>query len=115
MLLCAMSLAATGTLHAGDVIETEKLPKDQVQQALQAASDDTVIEIRGQSKTKAEWRSEFLAKYNPPDAAKLQGATQAERKAKFEVAAKAFQDQQDQELAKQNAEVMKEFEELNSP
>jgi hypothetical protein len=114
MLLCAMSLAATGTLHAGDVIETEKLPKDQVQQALQAASDDTVIEIRGQSKTKAEWRSEFLAKYNPPDAAKLQ-ALAAERKAKFEVAAKAFQDQQDQELAKQNAEVMKEFEELNSP
>lgn len=113
LLLCIISLAATSTLQAGQVIETEKLPKDQVLQALQAASDDTVIEIRGQSKTKAEWRSEFQAKYNPPDAAKLQ-ALAAERKTKFDAAAKAFQDQQDQKLAKQNAEVMKEFEELTS-
>ncbi len=113
MLLCAVSLAGTGTLHASDVIEIEKLPKDQVQQVLQAAPDDTVIEIQGQSKTKAEWRNEFQTKYNPPDAAKLQ-ALAAERTAKFEVAAKAFQDQQDQALAKQNAEVMKEFDELAS-
>jgi hypothetical protein len=113
MLLCIVSLAATGTLRAGDVIEVEKLTKAQLQEALKAASDDSVIEYRGQNKTKAEWRGEFQAKYNPLDAAKLK-AIATEQKAKFEAAAKAFQDQQDQQLAKHNAEVMKEFEELKS-
>ena len=111
--LCAVSLAATGTLRAADVIATEKLPTDRAEQAIWAASDDTIIEIRGQSKTKAEWRSEFQAKYQPPDAAKLQ-AIAAEQKAKFESAQKAFNDQKDQDIATQNAAVMKEFEELKA-
>ena len=111
--MCAVSLAVTGTLRAADVIETEKLPTDRAEQAIRAASDDTIVEIRGQSKTKAEWRSEFQAKHQPPDAAKLK-AIAAEQKAKFESAQKAFNDQKEQDIATQNAEVMKEFEELKA-
>lgn len=113
MLLCVISLTATGTLHAGQVIETEKLPADQVKQALLAASDDTVVEIGGQSKTKAEWRSYFQAQRKPPDAAKVQQAA-AERKAQFDAVAKALQDQQDSANAAQNAQSEKDFEELKS-
>lgn len=37
-----------------------------------------------------------------------------ERKAKFEAAAKALQDEQDKSIAEENARVMKEYEELIS-
>ena len=43
IIVCAMSLAATGSLHAGATIEVDKLSKADLLQALQAASDDAVI------------------------------------------------------------------------
>jgi hypothetical protein len=48
-----------------------------------AASDDTVIEYKGESKTKAEWRSDFQAQFKPIDAAKLKQMAE-EHKAKLE-------------------------------
>ena len=65
IIVCAISLAATGSLHAGATIEVEKFSKADLLTALQTASDDTVIEFQGQSKTKAPWRSEFQAESAP--------------------------------------------------
>ena len=112
IVVCAMSLVATASLHAGQTIEVEKLSKAESQKALQAASDDTVIEINGQSKTKAQWRSEWQA------AAKLalekhKEATAA-AKARFDAAAKALKDEQDKAIAEENARVNAEFEQLKS-
>lgn len=112
ILLCAVSLAATRVLHAGEVIEVEKLNKDQFRQALQTASDDAIIEYQGQNKTKAEWRSYFQAKFKPDIAKQKQLAD--ERKAKFEAAAKAQQDEQEKRVAEENAQIKKQFEEFNS-
>ncbi|MGA3342022.1 MAG: hypothetical protein ABSD11_15695 [Methylocella sp.] len=111
MLLCAMSLASAGALHAGEAIVVEKLTKPQLQEALKTASDDTVIQYQGQIKTKAQWRSEFQAKYKPLDAAKLQELADA-RKAKFEAAKKALQDEQDRNIQAQNAQTRAEFDKL---
>jgi hypothetical protein len=112
IIVCAMSLAVAGSLHAGQTIEVEKLSKAELQKALQAASDDAVIEIKGQSKTLAEWRSEWQA------AAKLavekQKEAAAAAKARFAAAAKALADQQDAAIAKQNAATEKEFEALGA-
>ena len=47
ILLCLIGAAATTPLHAADIIEVEKMSKDQFRQALQAAPDDTVIEYQG--------------------------------------------------------------------
>jgi hypothetical protein len=113
IILCAMCLAATTALRAGPLIEVEKLTKAQLEQAVQAASDDTVIEYQGQSKTKAQWRSDFQAKNKPLDAAKLKEFAD-ERKAKFETAAKALQDEQDRAIAEQNAQIEKDFDALGS-
>ena len=113
VLLCAMSLAAATVLQAAPVIKAEKLNKSQFAQALKAASDDTAIEYHGQTKTKAQWRSYLQTTYKSVDAAQLQQLASG-RKAKLDEAAKALRDEQDQDLAKQNAEVMKEFEELKS-
>lgn len=113
IILCAMGLVAVGPLHAAGMIAVEKLPADQVAQAIQAASDDTVIEINGQSKTKAQWRSDLEANISQLNAAKLQQiGDQAE--AKFTADAKALQDQQDAAIAKQNAQTEKEFQALSS-
>jgi hypothetical protein len=111
--LCAMSLAAAGALQAGEVIEVEQLTKAQLAEALKAASEDTVVEFQGESKTKAQWRSDFLAKHNPPDVAKLKALAEA-RKAEFEARAKALQDEQDRNIADQNGQAKKEFDELTS-
>ena len=108
-ILCAMSLAATATLHAGDVIETDKLGKDQLKAALQAATDDTVIEYHGQSKTRAQWRSVFQAQQDA-NMAKLK-ELQAESKAQLEAAAEALRDEQDKAIAQQNTEELKAFNE----
>lgn len=108
-ILCAMSLAATATLHAGDVIETGKLGKDQLKAALPAATDATVIEYHGQSKTRAQWRSVFQAQQDA-NMAKLK-ELQAESKAQLEAAAEALRDEQDKAIAEQNAEELKAFNE----
>jgi hypothetical protein len=112
IIVCAMSLAATGSLHAGATIEVEKLSKADLPKALQAASDDTVIEFQGQSKTKAQWRSEIQA--TQKRALEKQSEAAAAAKASFDAAAKALQDEQDAAIAKQNAETEKEFEDLSS-
>jgi hypothetical protein len=112
IIVCAMSLAATGSLHAGATIEVEKLSKADLLKAVQAASDDTVIEFQGQSKTKAQWRSVFQAAQKP--ALGKQNAAAAAAKARFDTAAKALADQQDAAIAKQNAATEKEFETLSS-
>jgi hypothetical protein len=113
IILCAVGLLAAGPLRAADVIAVEKLPPKQVAQAIQAASDDTVIEINGQSKTKAQWRSDFQAGVSQLNAVKLQQMS-SQAQAKFAADAKALQDQQDAAIAKQNAETEKEFEALSS-
>jgi hypothetical protein len=114
MLVCAICLAAaTAAAHGAETINAEKLDKAQLLKAIQAASDDTVIEIEGVSKTKAQWRSDFQAQHKPPDAAKLKEmATQLQ--AKLEAAAKALQDKQDRDIAEANAKITKEFEALTS-
>jgi hypothetical protein len=110
IIVCAISLAATGSLHAGATIEVEKFSKADLLTALQTASDDTVIEFQGQSKTKAPWRSEFQAKR----ALEKQKEADAAAKGRFDAAVKALQDQQDAAIAMQNAETEKEFEALSS-
>jgi hypothetical protein len=112
IIVCAISLAATGSLHAGATIEVEKLSKADLLTALQTASDDTVIEFQGQSKTKAQWRSEFQA--TQKRALEKQKEADAAAKARFDAAVKALQDQQDAAIAMQNAETEKEFEALSS-
>jgi hypothetical protein len=112
IIVCAMSLAATGSLPAGATIEVEKLSKADLPKALQRASDDTVIAFHGQSKTKAQWRSEFQA--TQTRALEKQKEAVAAAQARFDAARKALQDQQDAAIAKQNAETEKEFETLSS-
>jgi hypothetical protein len=113
MLFCAVSLGATGSLHASEVIHADKMTEVQLQQALKSAPDTTVIEYQGQRKTKVQLRSAWQAKIKSIDPTKAKQLT-AERQAEFQAAAKALQDQQDQALAKQNAEVTKEFQDLTS-
>jgi hypothetical protein len=112
IIVCATSLAATGSLHAGATIEVEKLSKADLLKALQAASGDTVIEYRGQSKTKAQWRSDFQA--TQKRALEKQKEAAAAAKASFDAARKALQDQQDAAIVKLNAQAEKEFEALSS-
>ena len=81
-----------------------------MQKRLQAAPDDAVIEFHGKNLTKAEWRAEFQANYAAAGA-KLKTLAE-EHRAKFDAAAKALHDEQDADLATQNAQVAKEFEEL---
>ena len=113
MALCAVGVVVAAPLHAAGVIAVEKLPADQVAKTIQAASDDTAIEIKGQTKTKAQWRSYFQANLKQPDAAQIQ-ALAAQAKAKSDADAKALQDQQDQDVATQNAQTEKEFEALSA-
>jgi hypothetical protein len=112
-LLWAICLAASGPFHAAEVIQAEKLTQAQLGEALKGAPDETVIEYKGVSKTLAQWRSEFQATVKSPDPSLLKQLA-AERQAKFDAAAKALQDQQDSDVAAQNAQIDKEFEELNS-
>jgi hypothetical protein len=114
MLMYAMCLAAlTAAAHGNEIIEAEKLDRPQLLEAIKAASDDTVIEIQGVSKTKAQWRSDFKAQHKPPDAARLKEAAE-QIKARFEAAAKALQDKQDRDIAEHNAKITKEFEAITS-
>ena len=87
IIVCAISLAATGSLYAAETIEVEKLSKADLLTALQTASDDTVIEFQGTSKTKAQWRSEFQA--TQKRALEKQKGADAAAKARFDAAAKA--------------------------
>jgi hypothetical protein len=113
VLLCTISLAATTSLHAGQMIEVEKLNRVQLDEAIKNASDDTAIEFQGQSKTKAEWRAVFGAQYVPQNIGKRK-EFMAERKAKLEAPVKALQDEQDKSIANQNAQITKEFDEISS-
>jgi hypothetical protein len=113
MLFCAMSLGATGSLHANEVIHADKMTEAQLQQTLKSAPDTTVIEYQGQNKTKAQLRSAWQATLKSVDPTKAKQLA-AERQAEFQAAAKALQDQQDQAVAKQNAEATKEFQDLTS-
>lgn len=112
IVVCAIGLAATASLYAAETIQVEKLSKDELQKALQEAPDDTVIEIRGQSKTKAQWRSEWQAAVKLALERHKEAAAAAE--AKFDAAAKALEDEQDKAIAEENARVDAEFEQLKS-
>jgi hypothetical protein len=113
ILVCAIAMATAGALQAAEVIEAEKMTKDGFRQRLRAASDDTVIEYKGESKTKAEWRSHFQAQFKPIETAKLKQMAE-EHKAKLEADDKALRDEQDKRVAEENAQITKEFEEFNS-
>jgi hypothetical protein len=110
---CAMSLAVPTIIYAGGVIEIDKLSKAQRSEVLKTASDNTVIEYKGQTKSLAEWRSYFQPKFKSLDSAGLKEAAD-ERKAKFEAAAKALQDEQDKQVAEENARTEAEFDALRS-
>ena len=112
MLLGALCLGAS-PLCAAELIHAGKMTEAQLQEAVKAAPDDAVIEVHGQSKTKAEWRNEWLTNNKPPDPAKAK-QTADEHKAKFEAAAKALGDQQESAIAKENAAVEAEFEKLKA-
>jgi hypothetical protein len=112
-LLCALCLAAASPLRAADAIQVEKLTQAQLGETLKGAPDDTPVEYLGITKTLAEWRTEFAAKIKPPDPALLKQLA-ADQKAKFDAAAKALQDQQDSDIAAQNAQIDKEYGELTS-
>ena len=47
ILFCALCFGATSPLSAAETIEVEKLSKAQLQEALQAAPDDAIIEYGG--------------------------------------------------------------------
>lgn len=113
MFLCAIWLAAPTALHAGEVIHVDKLSKAQRSEVLKAASDDTLIEYKEQTKSLAEWRSYFQSKFKLLDPTQLK-APADERKIKFETAAKALQDEQDKQVAEQNAQTEAEFDALRS-
>ena len=113
MLVCAVCLVSSGPLSASEMIHAERMTETQVQETVKAAPDDAVIEIRGQSKTKAQWRSDWQAAHKPPDPARLK-AFADERQAKFEAAAKALKDEQASRIAKENAKVEAEFEALKA-
>jgi hypothetical protein len=105
--LGASPVCATESIHAG------KMTEAQLQEAVKAAPDDAVIEVHGQSKTKAEWRNEWLANNKPPDQAKSKQLAD-DQKVKFDAAAKALSDQQESAIAKENAAVEAEFETLKA-
>jgi Spy/CpxP family protein refolding chaperone len=109
MMLWAVSFAAATALHAADVVAADNLSKEQLKSAIQAATDDTIIVYRGQSKTKAQWQSDFTAQ-NDANMAKLK-ELQDNSRAQFEAAAKALQDEQDKAVADQNAAELKAFNE----
>jgi hypothetical protein len=113
-LLCALCLAAAAPLRAAAVIQVEKLTHAQLGEVLKGAPDDTPVEYNGVTKTLAEWRTEFQAKFKPPNPALLKQLA-ADQKAKFDAAAKALQDQQDSDVAAQNVQIDKEYDELTSP
>jgi hypothetical protein len=113
LLLLAMCLIATTTLHAGDTIETEKVDAAQLQQKLQGAADDTVIEIQGVSKSKAQWRADFRAEHGFPNGATLKEMAD-HLPANFETAAKTLQERQDRNIVEQNARLTREFNALTS-
>lgn len=110
--LFATGLVAAGPLHAAGVIAVEKLARDKVAQTIQAAPDNAAIEINGQTKTKAQWRTYFQSMF------KLDSTTAKtvddKAKAKSAAEAKALQDAQDAAIAQQNAQTEKEFEVLSS-
>jgi hypothetical protein len=108
-----MALLAAGPLHAADAIAVEKLPPDKVAQTIRAASADTVIEINGRSKTKAQWSSYFQSMFKLLDSATLK-AMDNRAKAKAAADAKTLQDNQDAAIAQQNAQTAKEFEALSA-
>jgi hypothetical protein len=111
--LLATGLVAAGPLHAAGVIAVETLPRDKVAQTIQAAPDNAVIEINGQTKTKAQWRGYYQSKFKLLNAATLK-AMDSKAKAKFAADAKALQDEQDAAIAQQNAQTEKEFEASSS-
>ncbi len=113
ILACAICLAASNPLCAAETIQVEKSTNAQLQEALKAAPDDTIIEYQGQQKTKAQLRSELQAQHKPFDTAKAKQAAEQDQ-AKFQAAAKALQDQQDAAVAAENAAVDAEFEKLKA-
>jgi hypothetical protein len=112
-ILCALCLTAAGPVRAADVIQVEKLTQAQLGEALKDAADDTLVEYKGATTTLAQWRTEFQAKTKPPDQA-VRKQLAADQKVKFDAAAKALQDQQDSDVAAQNAQIDKEYDELTS-
>jgi hypothetical protein len=114
LIMCVMSMAAIGALHAGQLIEVEKLTKAQLDAAMKAAPDDAMIEYQGQSKTKAQWSSEFQARFNLQGIAKARELAASGSQARLQAAAKAVQDEQNKSIAAQNAQVEKEFDDLSS-
>lgn len=113
VLFCAVCLAGSSPLDAAETIQVEKLTNAQLQEALKAAPDDAIIEYQGQSKTKAELRSELQAQHKPLDPAKMKQLAD-QRRAEFEAAAKALSDEQDSLIAAENAKVDAEFEQLKA-
>jgi hypothetical protein len=109
----ALMLAAVGPLHAGETIAVEKLNKQELRQAIEAAPDDAVIEFQGQNKTKAQLRSDWLAAHKPPNATEVK-ARIAEQRAKAAAQAKAVDEEQARRIADENARVDAEFEALKA-
>ena len=112
MLLGALCLGAS-PVCAAELIHAGKMTEAQLQEEVKAAPDDAVIEVHGQSKTKAEWRNAWLANNKPPDPEKAKQIA-ADHKAKFDAAAKALNDQQESAIARENAAVEAELEKLKS-
>jgi hypothetical protein len=113
ILACAICLAGSSPLCAAETIQVEKLTNAQLQEALKAAPDDTIIDYQGIQKTKAQLRSELQAQHKPFDPEKTKEAAD-QSQAKFQAAAKALNDQQDAAVAAENAAVDAEFEKLKA-
>ena len=109
----ALVLAAIGPLHAGETIAVEKLSHPELQQAIEAAPDDAVIEFQGQKKTKAQLRSDWLAAHKPPNPADVK-ARIAVLRAKAAAEAKTADNGQARRIADENAKVDAEFEALKA-
>jgi len=109
----ALLLAGVGPLHAGETIAVEKLSHPELRQAIDAAPDDAVIEFQGQTKTKAQLRSDWMAAHKPPNPADVKARIAALR-AKAATEAKAADDEEARRIADENTKVDAEFKALKA-
>lgn len=110
----ALSMASLGVASmalAAQTIVADKLSQPQIMAAVKNASDDTVIEFQGVKKTKAQWRTEEMARSKPTDQAKVK-ELERERNAQLEARNIQLDKEQDSRIQTENAAATAKFKEL---
>lgn len=110
----ALSMAALGIASmplAAQNIVADKLSQPQLMAAVKNASDNTVIELQGVKKTKAQWRAEEMARSKAMDPAKMK-ELERERNAQLEARNIQLDKEQNSRLEAENARATAKFKEL---